>query len=135
MQAISFDSRPDRRTEGVTKKYPTVITSSFCNYTLRKCPVRRQKFIRAPRILTHEAHKSASRHCFHLRFSTHFIYLRIINAHLTLILIKNAKILHDTFVSYLSIIFVMHIVLGFIISIVLGLTIYNKTSIRKYEKR
>lgn len=49
---IRFPTRSARRTEGMTEKYPTVITAGFCNYTLRKYPV-------PPEIYTYAAYIGA----------------------------------------------------------------------------
>lgn len=132
---IRFPTRSARRTKGVTEKYPTVITAGFCNYTLRKCPVRRQKFIRMPRISVHTVYESVSRHCFHLRSSTRSFHLFTYNqrASLTLIPIKNER----NFTRYLRIMSinnfydVMHIAPGFITTITLGLITYSKVHFRQ----
>jgi len=70
----------------------------------------------------------------HDSLQEHFIYLRIINAHPTLVPIKKERILHDIFMPRLSIIFAMHVALGFITIIALELT-YNKEEYEKYLKK
>lgn len=126
---IRFPARSARRAEGVTEKYPTA-----GNYG-RLSQLYTPKMSGAPpEIYTYPAYIGAKARpaivSTHDPLHDHFIYLYIINAHSTLIPMKNERILHLRAASINNFCDATHVALGFIMIVALRLTTY--TTAQKY---